>query len=191
MAVTQRMTPDGLAAVIHRYPTQVEPIQRVAVQAAPRSSACGGAITSRKQTSLRRSLRQRHVCGRHSGVFNCAIPSSGRGSRVGRQVLGAEVGTPMQAGKDFRRLILHGFQECQHYLIGRKILILVAVHNENNQGDRCDPAHLYQSRPSIGPGRRQSRVEAGAKMKRRILIAGPPCDTKPRYPSRWPSHRMA
>ncbi|MGO9107779.1 MAG: hypothetical protein ACLP9L_00970 [Thermoguttaceae bacterium] len=34
LAVAQRMTPDGLAAVIHCYPTQVEAIQRVAAQAA-------------------------------------------------------------------------------------------------------------------------------------------------------------
>jgi pyruvate/2-oxoglutarate dehydrogenase complex dihydrolipoamide dehydrogenase (E3) component len=34
LAVMQRMTPDGLAAVIHCYPTQVEAIQRVAAQAA-------------------------------------------------------------------------------------------------------------------------------------------------------------
>ncbi len=34
LAVAQRMTPDGLAAVIPCYPTQVEAIQRVAAQAA-------------------------------------------------------------------------------------------------------------------------------------------------------------
>jgi pyruvate/2-oxoglutarate dehydrogenase complex dihydrolipoamide dehydrogenase (E3) component len=33
LAVAQRMTPAGLAAVIHCYPTQVEAIQRVADQA--------------------------------------------------------------------------------------------------------------------------------------------------------------
>ena len=33
LAVAQRMTPDGLAAVIHCYPAQVEAIQRVAAQA--------------------------------------------------------------------------------------------------------------------------------------------------------------
>jgi pyruvate/2-oxoglutarate dehydrogenase complex dihydrolipoamide dehydrogenase (E3) component len=44
LAVAQRMTPDGLAAVIHCYPTQVEAIQRVAAQAAAVVEAPVGAI---------------------------------------------------------------------------------------------------------------------------------------------------
>jgi pyruvate/2-oxoglutarate dehydrogenase complex dihydrolipoamide dehydrogenase (E3) component len=44
LAVMQRMTPDGLAAVIHCYPTQVEAIQRVAAQAAAALGASVGAV---------------------------------------------------------------------------------------------------------------------------------------------------
>ncbi len=44
LAVAQRMTPDGLAAVIHCYPTQVEAIQRVAAQAAAAFEAPVGAL---------------------------------------------------------------------------------------------------------------------------------------------------
>ncbi len=44
LAVAQRMTLDGLAAVIHCYPTQVEAIQRVAAQAAVAFKAPVGAL---------------------------------------------------------------------------------------------------------------------------------------------------
>jgi len=51
----------------------------------PRRLVCLGAGVV--NCEMAQALRQRHVCGRHSGVFNAPCRPRGRGSRVGRQVL--------------------------------------------------------------------------------------------------------